>query len=76
MAAATATSCTQQQHNQLRPLIETVLPPLFPSFGLSDFRQLLQLCCHTRYVPSKEFLAAIYYADSGGFERLYTQVRF
>lgn len=39
-----------------------------------DFCTLLRLCCAAGHVPSKEWLAAVIYADSGGFERLYLQV--
>jgi hypothetical protein len=47
---------------------------VFPSFGLQDFRQLLQLCAQARYMPDKEWIACVYYADTGGFERLYKEV--
>jgi hypothetical protein len=47
---------------------------VFPSFELQDFRQLLQLCAQARFVPDKEWLASVYYSDTGGFERLYKQV--
>lgn len=72
LSAAAATCSTQQQHNQLHPLFQAV-PPVFPSFELRDFRQLLQLCAQARFVPDKEWLASIYYSDTGGFERLYKQ---
>ena len=73
MSTAAATCSTQQQYNQLRPLLAAV-PAVFPEFVLTDFRQLLQLCAQARYVPDKEWLASIYYADTGGFERFYKQV--
>lgn len=73
LSAAAATCSTQQQHNQLRPLFQAA-PPVFPSFGLQDFRQLLQLCAQARFIPDKEWLASIYYSDTGGFERFYQEV--
>eukprot|EP00775_Hariotina_reticulata_P011598 gene11598-11742_t len=43
---------------------------MFPAFTLDDFQLLLQVCAGARYVPDKEWLAALIYADTGGFERL------
>lgn len=73
LRAAAATCSTQQQYNQLRPLIQAATA-VFPAFELGDFQLLLQLCAQARYVPDKEWLAAAIYADTGGFERLYQQV--
>lgn len=73
LPAAAATCSTQQQHNQLHPLFQAA-PPVFPSFELQDFRQLLQLCAQARFIPDKEWLASIYYSDTGGFERFYQEV--
>lgn len=73
LSAAAATCSTQQQHNQLRPLFQAA-PRVFPSFELQDFRQLLQLCAQARFIPDKEWLASIYYSDTGGFERFYQEV--
>lgn len=73
LSAAAATCSTQQQYNQLRPMLQAVVPVL-PQFELADFRQLLQLCAQARIVPGKEWLATIYYADTGGLERLYKEV--
>jgi hypothetical protein len=74
LAAASATCSSQQQLNQLRGLIHAA-PACFPEFELSDFQALLQLCSQARYIPDKEWLAAIIYADTGGFERFYKEVR-
>jgi hypothetical protein len=73
LAAAAATCSSQQQLNQLRGLIHAVTA-CFPAFELGDFRVLLQLCAQARYIPDKEWLAAIIYADTGGFERFYKEV--
>ncbi|WIA22814.1 hypothetical protein OEZ86_009765 [Tetradesmus obliquus] len=47
--------------------------PGFKQFELEDFQALLQLCAQARYIPDKEWLAAIIYADTGGFERFYKE---
>jgi hypothetical protein len=73
LAAASATCSSQQQLNQLRGLIHAATA-CFPVFELGDFRVLLQLCAQARYIPDKEWLAAIIYADTGGFERFYKEV--
>jgi hypothetical protein len=73
LAAASATCSSQQQLNQLRGLIHAA-PACFSDFELADFQALLQLCAQARYIPDKEWLAAIMYADTGGFERFYKEV--
>ncbi|KAF8066322.1 hypothetical protein HT031_002645 [Scenedesmus sp. PABB004] len=52
-----------------RPVIAASLA-LLPGFGLADFRSLLRLCAAARYVPDAEALAAAFYSDTGGLERL------
>jgi hypothetical protein len=73
LAAAAETCSTQQQLNQLQVLFQAVVP-MFPNFELQDFRQLLQLCAQARFMPDKDWLACVYYADTGGLERLYKEV--
>lgn len=75
LTAATTTCYTQQQFNQLRPLIQAV-PSVYHDFELADFTLLLDLCARARYIPDKEGLAAMVYADTGGFERFYHKVGF
>jgi hypothetical protein len=36
----------------------------------------VQACSTARYVPDKEWLAALIYADTGGYERLLPEVGF
>lgn len=74
LRAAAATCSTQQQYNSLRSLIQAATT-FFPCFELSDFQLLLRLCAQARHVPDKDWLAAAIYADTGGIERLYQQVR-
>lgn len=49
--------------------------PHFPSMALEDFSAALALCAAAGHVPSKEDLAALIYADSGGCERFFKEVR-
>uniref|UniRef100_A0A383VK72 Uncharacterized protein n=1 Tax=Tetradesmus obliquus TaxID=3088 RepID=A0A383VK72_TETOB len=72
LAAAAATCSSQQQLNRLQGLIHAA-PACFKQFELEDFQALLQLCAQARYIPDKEWLAAIIYADTGGFERFYKE---
>ena len=70
-----------QQQNRFRPALAGAIGgflagsiSLLSEMEFGDFLLLLRLCTAAGHAPSKEWLASVIYADTGGFERFYQQV--